>query len=381
MIQVQRNTANVTAIRRVIDIAKKIDVLEPNAAPLIQLTKKISKRVAINPSFNWMEEEALTKTFSVVTGGGYTAGATQFDTVAGQGTRVRVGDVLKVVATGEQLLVTAVSTDTLSINRAWGVTSAGSIASAGVILIVGNANMENASTRAVLIGDQTPKTNYTQIFRTPFGISRTANNSEMYGGNDLAHQRMMQLIEHQKSMERGFWFGEPKEDTTGTDPRRATGGVDYFISTNATDASGTLTESEFDDFLRTGFRYGSKTKWLFAAPIITAAISYWAKGKLHTLQKDKTYGVDVTQYVTPFGTVNIVNQNIFSETTVYAGYAFLLDLDSPAYRYLANSDTKLKTHIEANDADGEKDEYLTEAGLEFMSEKKDAQLYNVTSYA
>jgi hypothetical protein len=203
----------------------------------------------------------------------------------------------------------------------------------------------------------------------------------MYGGKDLAHLRMMNLIEHQKGIERAFWFGEPKEDTTGTYPRRATGGVDYFIATNATDASGTLTESEFDDFLRTGFRYGNATKWLFAAPIVTAAISYWAKGKLLTAGKDKTYGVDVTQYVTPFGTVNIVNNNIFSETTVYAGYAFLIDLDSPAYRYLANRDTKLITNIQANDADGETDEYKTECGLEFSQEKKDGQLYNVTSYA
>lgn len=381
MITNQRSTGNVTAIRRVVDIAKKIDVLEPNAAPLTQLTRKISKRAAINPAFNWLEEEALTKTASVVTGGGYTSGAVTFDVVAGQGSRFRAGDVVKVVATGEQFLVTAVSTDTLTITRAWGVTAAGSLASAGVLLIVGNANQEGATSRTLLAGDQTPKTNYTQIFRTPFGITETADNSEMYGGKDLAHLRMMNLIEHQKGIERALWFGEPKEDTSGTYPRRATGGVDYYISTNATDASGTLTESEFDDFLRTGFRYGNSTKWLFAAPIITAAISYWAKGKLLTAGKDKTYGVDVTQYVTPFGTVNIVNNNIFSETTVYAGYAFLIDLDSPSYRYLANRDTKLITNIQANDADGETDEYKTECGLEFSQEKKDAQLYNVTSYA
>lgn len=381
MITTVRSTGNVTAIRRVVDIAKKIDVLEPDAAPLIQLSKKMEKRVAINPSFNWLEEDSLAKTSAISYSTGYTTTDTSLVVTTGQGARFRAGDVVKVVGTGEQLLVTAVSTDTLTVGRAWGVTAAANIANAAVLLIVGNANQENSTSRAILTADQTPKTNYTQIFRTPFGISRTADNSEMYGGNDLKHQRMVQLIEHQKTIERAFLFGEPKEDTSGTHPRRATGGVDYFISTNATDAGGTLTESEFDDFLRTGFRYGSKTKWLFCAPIITAALSFWAKGKLMTLPKDKTYGIAVTQYVTPFGVVNIVNHNLFAETTVYSGYGFLLDMDSPAYRYLANSDTKLKTHIEANDADGEQDEYISECGLEFSQEKKNSQLTNVTSYS
>lgn len=379
MISTLRGTGNVTSIRRVIDIAKKIDVLEPNAAPLLQLTRKMSKRVAVNPSFNWLEEESLTRYSAVNYSTNYTSGATSI--LVDDDTVYRIGDVVKDVSTGEQLLVTNVVTNTLTVSRAWGATSATTISDGEVLLIVGNANQEGATARAILAGDQTPKTNYLQIFRTPFGVTETANNSEMYGGNDLEHQRMMQLIEHQKEIERAFWFGEPKEDTSGTHPKRATGGVDYFISTNAKDASGTLTESEFDDFLRTGFRYGSKTKWLFAAPIITAAISYWAKGKLLVAPKDKTYGMDVTQYVTPFGVVNIVNHNLFAETTVYSGYAYLLDMDSLAYRYLANRDTKLKTNIQANDADGEEDEYITECGLEFSQEKKNAVLYNVTSYS
>lgn len=381
MITTVRDTSNVTSIRRVTDIAKKIDVLEPDSAPLIQLSKKMSKRVAINPSFNWLEEEALSKTSAISYSTGYTTGATVLDVTTGDGSLFRAGDVVKNTRTGEQYLVSSVATDALTVSRAWGTTAAAAINDADVLLIVGNANQENATARAILTADQTPKTNYTQIFRTPFGISRTANNSEMYGGNDLKHQRMTQLIEHQKTIERAFLFGEPKEDTSGTHPRRATGGIDHFIATNSTGAGGTLTETEFDDFLRTGFRYGSKTKWLFAAPIVTAAISFWAKGKLLTVAKDKTYGISVSQYLTPFGVVNIVNHNLFNETTIFSGYAFLLDLQSPAYRYLANSDTKLKTNIQANDADGEEDEYISECGLEFSQEKKNSVLTNVTSYS
>lgn len=378
MISAVRTTGSLNAIRRVVDVAKKIDVLEPDSAPLTLLTKKMDKRVAVNPEFNWMEEASLVKS-DQINHAAYNSGET--DLVVDNGTKFRGGDVVKVVATGEQLLVSSVSTNTLTVVRAWGVTTTTNIPDDSVLLIVGNANAEHATKRNMKIGDIAKKTNYTQIFRTPFGISRTANESDTNGKNDLAHQRMMQLIEHQKEIERAFWFGEPKEDLTGATPRRATGGIDYFISTNATDAGGGLTEAEFDGFLRTGFRYGSKTKWLFASPIVVSAISFWSKVKLVTSNDDKSYGVSIVKYVTPFGTVNIVNMNLFTEVTLYSGYAYLIDIDCLAYRYIANSDTKLKTNIQDNSADGEEDEYLTECGLEFSQEKKCALLYNVTSFS
>lgn len=379
MITSVRSTANVTGVRRVVDVRKKIDVLEPNAAPLTQLTRKIEKRVAINPEFKWMEEEALVKSDAVNYSTGYTSADTSV--VVDNGNRFRSGDVVKAVATGEQMLVTGVSSNTLTLSRGWGSTAAGALADNAVLLIVGNANEEHAEKRSMKIGDQTPRTNYTQIFRTPFGISRTADNSEMYGGNDLAHQRMMQLIEHDKEIERAFWFGEPKEDLTGTNPRRATGGADYWINTNATNMGQTMTEAEFEAFLRTGFRYGSKTKWLFASPIYLSAISFWAKDNIQVTPKDKTFGIDVQQWLTPFGMVNIVLNNLFAETTVYAGYAFLVDIEGIAYRYLTNSDTKLRTNIQNPSADGEEDEYLTECGLEFNNEKKSAVAYNTTDFS
>ena len=372
-------TGNILQAKRVIDISKKISVLEPDASPLVQLTKKLAKRVAINPKFNWLEEEAMTMYDAVNHGDGYTSGATSI--VVDHGSYFRAGDVVKAVATGEQLLVTAVSSNTLTVNRGWGTTSAGTLADNAVLLIVGNANEEGATIRTIKTVQSVEKTNYLQIFRRPFGVTETDNNSENYGGKDLAHRRAMQLIEHQKDIERAFWFGEPKEDTSGTHPRRATGGVDYWISTNSTDAGGTLTETEFEAWLRTGFRYGSSTKFLFAAPILVSAISSWARGKLQMLPKNKTYGIGITQYLSPHGIVNVINTKLFSETSVYSGYGYLIDLESIAYRHLSNRDTKLITNIQDNSEDAEKDEYKAEVGLEFKNEKKNSVLTNVTSFS
>lgn len=380
MITKIRSTGNVLAARRVVDMASKIDVLEPDSAPLTQLTKKMEKSEVINPKYNWMDEASLTKTDAINYSTGYTAGDTSI--VVDTGTVFRAGDVVKNIGSGEQMLVTAVSTNTLTVRRGWGTTAAGNMTDNDVLLIVGNANPEGASKRSIKVQDQTERTSFTQIYRTPFGITRTADKSKMYGGKDLKHQRMTQMIEHQKEMERSFWWGEPKEDTSNDDhPRRATGGADYWFTTNGKDASGAVTQLEFNEFLRVGFRYGGRKKWLFSAPLVTDAISYWGAGKLQVTPKDKTFGIDVQQWLTPFGMINIVNSNLFTEVTTYAGYAYLVDPSQPEYVYLTGSDTRLKTNIQANDADGEEDEYLTEAGMRFWQEKKGSVLYGVTSYS
>lgn len=382
MITALRSTYNVVSGRNVVDIASKIDVLEPDSAPLTQLTKKMKKSEITNPEFKWMDEEALSKADAINYGTGYTAGSLSI--VVDNYTRFRAGDVVKNINSGEQMLVTDATTtpNTLVVRRGWGSTAAGNMTDDDVLLIVGNANYEGSTKRNIKVQDQSIRTSYSQIFRTPFGITRTADKTKMYGGGDLKHQRMTQLIEHQKEMERAFWFGEPKEDTANdSHPRRATGGVDYWLSTNGKDASGALTQLEFNEFLRVGFRYGGKKKWLFSAPLITDAISYWGATKLQVAPKDKTFGIDVQQWLTPFGMINIVNSNIFTETTTYSGYGFLIDPTQPEYCYLTGSDTKLKTHIEANDADGQEDEYLSEVGLRFWNEKKSSLLYGVTSYS
>lgn len=93
---------------------------------------------------------------------------------------------------------------------------------------------------------------------------------------------------------------------------------------------------------------------------------------------DKTYGIQISEYVTPFGAINLVHMNgIFVED--FAGYAFLLDMDCFRYRFLNNSDTKLETHIEANGTDGEVDQYITECGLERKQAARCALLKGVTA--
>jgi hypothetical protein len=106
------------------------------------------------------------------------------------------------------------------------------------------------------------------------------------------------------------------------------------------------------------------------------------RGKLEVTQSDKTFGLRVMQYVSPHGTLNIVTHYLLEGDTL-GGQMWVLDTDVVKYRFLSNKkrgsrDSAVRTNIQTNDADGRKDEWLTEGGLQFGSEKRHGYLYNVT---
>lgn len=366
------------AAKRVVDMAKSIAELEPDASPLTVFLKKMNGKgkVAINPKFNWLENELIPRWNQINYSTGYTAGDTQF--VVDTGAYFRIGDLIKNARSKEQMLVTGVSTNTITASRGWGSTSADTMANDDYLLLIGNANEEGATMPAKRTVQEVEKTNYTQIFRTPFGVTETADKSEMYGGKDINVVRKSAGVDHMKSIEEAMLFGEPKEDTTGTHYRRATGGLNYFVSTNRTDASGTLAESEMETFCRSIFRYGSNKKLLLASPLIVSAINSWAGAKQQTVPKAESYGVNLKEYISGHGTLYIAKHNLLEQS--YSGYAFAVDMDNIDYRYIQGRDTKLLTDRQANDEDSVVEEYLTECGLQLDLEKTHGVLYGVTTY-
>jgi len=123
-----------------------------------------------------------------------------------------------------------------------------------------------------------------------------------------------------------------------------------------------LTAPDFNTFLREGFTYGDNTKYLFAGGKLLQSINEIARGQIQTKVGQTNYGVKVSEYMSAFGSIKIVHNPLF--VGEYAGYGFLLDMNCFKYRYMNNRDTKLLTNVQANDADGIVDQYVTECGLE-----------------
>lgn len=90
--------------------------------------------------------------------------------------------------------------------------------------------------------------------------------------------------------------------------------------------------------------------------------------------KDRSYGIAVTQYISPHGVVNLVKEVLLehagstTSTSYYAGYAFAVELEDLVYRYLQNRDVQLETDIQLPGDDSFKDQYICEVGMEFHNE-------------
>jgi len=277
---------NINSNQKVLDMSDKIFLLEPQAAPLYVLVSRLNKRPAINTTVQWLED-VLNPSWTTLAASAMTgySGETTPLTASNSG-YLNKYDLIKLPITGEIMLVTGVAGTAFTAARCYtsAVNTANSAAALADVVIIGSA-FEEGSSNTTLTTNSTKTstvTNYLQIFRKSVEITKSMANTELYGGMDRPYQRKKKGIELMRDLERAFLFGEPLQDadtydTSQTHARRTTGGIFHFIATNATAAGGALTESEFEGFLRTVFRYGSNTRYLFCSPLVVSVISLWAK--------------------------------------------------------------------------------------------------------
>jgi hypothetical protein len=388
-----RGTGNIPANQIKVEVAPELALLDVNRYPLVALlsnagkdpfTKEgvaVKKKLTHNPKFTWWEDKYGEVWDAINCGAGYAAGIT--DWVVDNAAYFTKYDVVKVPRTGETVLVTAINTgtNTLTVTRSIGSVAAEALVDDDPLLIIGSAAEEGSRSREVNTTQAVENYNHCQIFKTTIGATETLKQTDLYTGADIETQRKKKGIEHMVSIERGFLFGERAIDTSGSHPRRYTGGVLERINTNIQDESAsTLTEAEFEAFLEMLFAHGSTSKYLFASAKVLSAINLWARGKLQMLPSDKTYGINITRYLSAHGELLVIKHPLL-EGAIYGGMAVGLDVETLGYRFLRNRDTFLKTNVQDNDEDAEKDQYISEVGLEMKQEERSALLKGVTGGA
>lgn len=346
--------------------------LEPNAAPLVALMNKLGSKPTQNPKIEWNENEAMPRLTTLSASAA--SNATAFGVTADI---FRVGDVLRLPAQGFGLLVSATAAGAITAAKIGGTAQA-TAASSSEVYIVSNANAEGASLREIKYPQLVTASNYCQIIRTPLGLTETEQATEHYGGDERARLQREAGIEHARAQEQTFFFGPRDLQNTN---QRTCGGLKEFIATNVTADTGGLTESDWQSFLKSGFRYGSERKVAFCSPTTVAAIEAFARSTSTGLitnspATDATYGIVTKTYVSGQGTVDIVMKREWNDSTNYGGYAFLVDMDAIKMRPLRS--TRLKTNVQAPDYDGFKDEYKTEISLQVIHERRHALLTGVS---
>lgn len=344
---------------------------------------RLGKEKANSFKEEWLEDVYMPRLSTL--GATAASGDTVITTATNEGLYFRAGDIVRVVTTGEAILVTTGNgTSSFTGTRGIGTVTAASAASGGDLVIVGHSDAQGATLPTIMMTQRTANYNYTVIQRHSYGFARTAQQTQWYGGPLLDKERQKKLVEHKRAIEQALFFGPRYYTATG--PQHTCGGLIEYITTNISSAGGTFTKANLQTFLRTGLQYGNLgEKVLFVAPLVAATVAQflqdnWVRsGPDETVFGSKIDAVISSAYGGPEIPVVIKRAwNNFQTGTSnqYGSRAFLVDMAN--VQYLTLQDTVQLRNRQAPDYDGVKEEYLTEHTLRVEQEKTHQLWTNIT---
>jgi hypothetical protein len=267
------------------------------------------------------------------------------------------------------------------------------IADCDRILVIGNINPEGGYMPDAIAYDPSKHYNYTQIFRTPLSITRTARKTRLRTGDQYKEAKRECLELHSIEQEKAYIWGVPTE-TVGDNgkPERTTRGLISFISSQGGLVSDFSTDSDFTDSswleageewldtqLETVFRYGGESRLALCGSGVILALNTLVKNGAQFQYSPTTtsYGIKVVEWVTPFGTIYLKRHPLFSYEVTNRNSMVILDPSDLKYRYIDDTDfydDPPKKNTGRGRVDGTDEEYLTEAGLEYHHPAKTAYL-------
>ena len=368
---------------RVRFVDPRIFFAQAEIAPLNALMEKMKRSVrstSIKPE--WVEKDMGTPTTTLNGAIDNQANTTTVNVAAGTGPMFDVNDILWIPSAtgGEQMLVTDRTADALTVVRNWGSAGLAAHADGSQIVKLSSSYAEGATSGVGVKIKPSMPYNVTQIHRTPIELTRSEMQIKRYErGEKGARQdaRRDAMILHLEGVERSFINGDLKEDVTTN--RRVAKGLLRFIATNREDLKGSLTKAKFDSFLKDVMFNGGGKYVLAASGTFMEALhaEVLSKSNMNITPATKEWGLDVTRYLSPFGKCDVFYHRVLSQMLEgnYGGCAMLLDMSLVTKYYLQKM--ILRENIQANDADGFKDEYLEECCAALHNEANHGFIFNV----
>ena len=232
------------------DVSDLIGIVSPYETPLLDALGD-PLRAATSTHHEWLEDELLPNKDSI-DDSSISSPSTETDFDVANGSRFRVGDQIQVEGSQELMLVTAVSTDTLTVVRGYAGTTAEDLVDGQVINILGNASLEGADKPAVRFSNRSRCGNYTQIFASTVEVSGTDIAAGQLGLSDeMDYQKQERLRELIRDLENTVVNGgEPSSNAQGSGSvRRTMKGIVQHLSSNvfATGDSGFPSGNDLDE--------------------------------------------------------------------------------------------------------------------------------------
>src|SRR5438552_4616408 len=228
-------TAGTTLPEIAEDVSDLVGINSPFETPLLDALGDPA-RPARSTIHEWLEDALLPNT-DKINDSTYTNALTDTTFVVENASRFRVGDQIKQETKGEIMLVSAINTgtNTLTITRGYGGSTASALTDHAVIVIIGNASLEGDDADNARFTARSRKTNYTQIFSSTVEVSGSELAVRQLGVRDeLDYQKVQRTRELLRDLENSVINGRaPAANPEGSSTvRRTMRGIRSFISSN-----------------------------------------------------------------------------------------------------------------------------------------------------
>lgn len=233
---------------------------------------------------------------------------TDLDVVAGQGVRLRIGSLIRNVSEAgktEVMQVTAISTDTATVVRGYGSTSAETHTSGATFRIIGNPAQEGQDAPSDESKVRSKVSNYTQIFQKGINISYTMRAVMQAGvADEYTHQVARRLMEVMRELDSSLILGISSSSQGSDTVYRSMGGLLEFSSQvggNVTSTSEALTLSVVNDMCKQIWDDGGFPNFILVGGKQKRAISAFDQSARRSSYDGSVAGYVVDKIVTDLG--------------------------------------------------------------------------------
>lgn len=399
-----RGTGDWAADQRPKNFREFILMRQPNGtAPMFALTAKVGKETTDDPEFSWWDEAVDLVRLQVNKSGDYGTSDTLITVDStdpsasnphlyyGSALNLVPGDVLMVEPAAdsatfnhEHILVTEVHSATqFTVQRGYAGTTPAAIADDAYLLKIGSSFGEGTSAPTSASRNPSKFYNYTQIFKTTYEITGTAEQTKTRTGDEVANDKRRKMHDHSRDLELAFLFGQ-RSETVGANgkPLRTMGGWRSQVSSqnvtilaaNWTIANPASAGNSFLDAVSKVFDYESPAgdeRIIFAGNNalnrLNAAINKASGVGATTINFEgnaSVYGMNFQRFVLPQGTVYVKTHPLLNRHSIYKNSMFIMDFSSIKYRPMKGRDTKSTDNIQAKEEDVRRGMWMTECGIE-----------------
>ena len=296
-------------------IADAVYMIDWTEAPLLNILgfgpENVRKFDLVNfPStkIEWIEDTMSPYTTTIAEA--LDDSETGVDVATDTGAYFRQGDIVAVDS--EYMLVTSVSTDTLTVSRGYGGTTAAAHNTASTITLLTRAMPEGSDATTGHTTTTSQPYNYSQIISEAAKATKTALAIKKYGITDEMDYQVSKLFANggqagklAQFLQRTFYYGKRVQRSASA--YGSMGGFGVFVTTNVTNlSSASLQRSDIHTKIRQIRDAGGMCTHLITGSWGLEKINGMYEGAIRTTRDETRGGSEITMIKTPHGEVEVV---------------------------------------------------------------------------